>query len=160
MKECSNLENGLLEHLSLHLVCVLLVGRLFRFLERALGQLLDNCNDFLDRDNHMYLGVMGENNESDSEYDTREQGRCDLVRRSLSNAFRVGDSRVRDKLFTALDLTICTGIWSESDKSHLFVAPWAVVRDDEATTLCALLPVVWGLHVIEGLASDGNFVDL
>ena len=69
---------------------------LFRFLQRTLSKLLDDCDDFLDRNNHMDLSIMGEYDEGDGEHHAGEQGRCDLVGCSLFDAIRVGNSGVSD----------------------------------------------------------------
>lgn len=79
LEQRPNLENGLFEHLCFHLIGVLFLVRQFWLLEGALRQLLDDCDDFLDRDDHVHLGVVGEDDEGHGKHHACEQSRRDLV---------------------------------------------------------------------------------
>ena len=80
----------------------------------------------------MYLCIMGEDDEGDSEYHTCEESRSYLERGSLLDFICVDDTSVGDQLFTSSDFVVLTGVGPESDQSHLLGTPRAVFRDDEA----------------------------
>ena len=103
---------------------------------------------------------MGEDDEGHGEDHACEESRSYLERGSLLDLICVDDTSVGDQLFTPSDLVVLAGIGPESDESHLLGAPRAVIRDDEAGAVLALLPEVGRLHRCVRLALDWNLVDL
>ena len=65
------------------MICVFFVVWLLGLFQRALGQLLDDGDHFLDRDDYMHLRIVGEDDEGDGEDHASEESRSYLERGSL-----------------------------------------------------------------------------
>ena len=93
---------------------------------------MDDGDNLFDRDDYMYLCIMGEDDEGDGEDHACEESCSNLERGSLLDLICVDDTSIGDQLFTSSDFVVLTGVGPESDQSHLLRTPWAVFRDDEA----------------------------
>ena len=60
----------------------------------ALGQLLDDGDHFLDRDDYMHLRIVGEDDEGDGEHHASEESRSYLERGSLLYLICMDDASV------------------------------------------------------------------
>ena len=92
---------------------------LLRLFQRALSKLLDDGDNLFDRDDNVYLCIMGEDDKGDGEDHTCEESRSYLERGSQLNFICVDYTSIGNQLFTSSDIVILAGFRSKSDQSHL-----------------------------------------
>ena len=78
LEKGANAEDGLFQHLSLHLAGVFVICGQCWFLQRTLSEFLNDCDDLFDRDNDMDLCVVGEYDEGDCKHHASEHSGDDL----------------------------------------------------------------------------------